>query len=475
MRADGGRAGYCRQPVGIRHEIPLGLVVQVKALACESPSSRGVPLARWSQGRARALRAGIRPGRHHQWQPDPAVALEGRKEIALKPIPQADDLPLVTCRRGAVGPGPHLDAGGSRGAQEEPQARIEALGRALGMTPQEIEALGLTPEEIENLLAGFTEETVVVGSRAQPRTVTASPVPVDVLSTAELSSQGSVNLQDQLRTIVPSFAVNTQPISDASTVVRPAMLRNLAPDHTLVLVNGKRRHRSSIIDWHGGNGVAFGSQGPDISAIPAIALRQVEVLRDGAAAQYGSDAIAGVMNFQLRDAASGGAVEYNMGGFGDGGGRAMNLGANAGLALGATGFANLSLEYGSAEPTNRSAPRSDALALRAAGNTDVASDTPQVWGSPDIDDDLKLFGNFGYTTAAGVQVYSHTNYASKRVTGGFFFRNPNTRGGVYSLDGGETLLIGDALLAGGMGSANSPTTIRGSASAGATDRLARRP
>ena len=158
-------------------------------------------------------------------------------------------------------------------AQEEPQEQIAALGRALGMTAAEIEALALSAEEIENLLAGFREETVVVGSRAQPRPVIASPVPVDVLSTAELTSQGSVNLQDQLRTVVPSFAVNTQPISDASTVVRPAMLRNLAPDHTLVLVNGKRRHRSSIIDWHGGNGVAFGSQGPDISAIPAIALR----------------------------------------------------------------------------------------------------------------------------------------------------------------------------------------------------------
>ena len=91
------------------------------------------------------------------------------------------------------------------------------------------------------------------------------------------------------------------------------MLRNLAPDHTLVLINGKRRHRSSIIDWHGGNGVAFGSRGPDISAIPSIALRQVEVLRDGAAAQYGSDAIAGVMNFQLKDAPSGGAGELNTG------------------------------------------------------------------------------------------------------------------------------------------------------------------
>ena len=352
----------------------------------------------------------------------------------------------------------------ARGAaqEEEPQDQVEVLGRVLGMTPEQIEALGLSPEEIENLLAGFSEETVVVGSRAQPRTVTASPVPVDVLSTTELTSQGTINLQDQLRTVVPSFNVNTQPISDASTVVRPAMLRNLAPDHTLVLVNGKRRHRSSIIDWHGGNGVAFGSQGPDISAIPAIALRQVEVLRDGAAAQYGSDAIAGVMNFQLKDASSGGAFEYNTGGFGDGGGEAMNVAANVGLPLGATGFANLSLEYGGANPTNRSAPRSDALALIAAGNTDVASDTPQVWGSPDIDDDLKLFGNFGYTTAAGVQAYSHTNYASKRVTGGFFFRNPNTRGGVFSLDGGETLLIGDALLAAGMGSANCPTvTITG--------------
>ena len=138
------------------------------------------------------------------------------------------------------------------------------------------------------------------------------------------------------------------------------MLRNLAPDHTLVLVNGKRRHRSSIIDWHGGNGVAFGSQGPDISAIPAIALRQVEVLRDGAAAQYGSDAIAGVMNFQLKDAASGGALELNTGAFGAGDGEAFNVAGNVGLPLGSRGFANLSLEYGGSNPTNRSAPRSDA-------------------------------------------------------------------------------------------------------------------
>ena len=140
--------------------------------------------------------------------------------IAALAVLALASMPATAAARGAV--------------QEEQQEQIEALGRALGMTLEEVEALGLSPEEIENLLAGFTEETVVVGSRAQPRTVTASPVPVDVLSTNELTSQGSINLQDQLRTVVPSFAVNTQPISDASTVVRPAMLRNLAPDHTLV-------------------------------------------------------------------------------------------------------------------------------------------------------------------------------------------------------------------------------------------------
>ena len=212
--------------------------------------------------------------------------------------------------------------------------QYEALSHALGMTVEEIRALGLSPDELQVLLEGFMEETVVVGSRAQPRTVAASPVPVDVLSTSDLTSQGVVNLQDQLRTVIPAFNVNMQPISDASTVVRPAMLRNLAPDHTLVLVNGKRRHRSSIIDWHGGNGVAYGSQGPDISAIPAIALRQVEVLRDGAAAQYGSDAIAGVMNFQLKDAASGGSLVFDTGTFQAGDGEAFNVAGNVGLPLG---------------------------------------------------------------------------------------------------------------------------------------------
>ena len=343
-------------------------------------------------------------------------------------------------------------------AQGEPAGELlEELGRALGMTPAEVEALGLSPAEMQGLLAGFTEETVVVGSRAEARSATESAVPVDVLTATDLVRQGGGDLKDQLRTVIPSFNVNTQPIGGASTVVRPAMLRNLAPDHTLILVNGKRRHRASIIDWHGGNGVAYGSQAPDISTIPAIALRQVEVLRDGAAAQYGSDAIAGVMNFQLKDAASGGSLELDSGMFGGGDGESYRVAGNVGLPLGASGFANLSLQYGESNPTNRSAPRSDAIALIAAGNTSVPSEAPQIWGAPDIEDDLALFGNFGFALPSGVELYAHANYASKKVTGGFFFRNPNRQRGIYSNDNGRTLLIGDARAARGEGSANCPT------------------
>jgi iron complex outermembrane receptor protein len=289
----------------------------------------------------------------------------------------------------------------------------------------------------------FSEEIVVTGSRAQPRSVTESMVPVDVISAEDFIDQGDTDLSNLLRTLAPSYNVNTQPISDAATVVRPANLRNLAPDHTLVLVNGKRRHRAAVIYWLG-NGVADGAQGPDISAIPAIALRQVEVLRDGASAQYGSDAIAGVMNFILKDASDGGTVEVQSGGYTAGDGNAYSVAANVGMPLGEGGFLNLSVEYGETDPTDRSVQRDDAAALIAAGNTAVR-DPAQIWGSPKIEDDLKFWANFGHLFDSGQQFYGHANYVTKKVTGGFFFRNPNTRGAVFSADGGETLLIGDLL------------------------------
>ncbi|MEM9552861.1 MAG: TonB-dependent receptor [Acidobacteriota bacterium] len=289
----------------------------------------------------------------------------------------------------------------------------------------------------------FGEEIVVTGSRAQPRSAVESMVPIDVISSSDITRQGDSDLMNQIRTVVPSFNANTQPISDAATVVRPANLRNLAPDHTLVLVNGKRRHRAAVIYWLG-NGVADGAQGPDISTIPAIALRQVEVLRDGASAQYGSDAIAGVMNFLLRDNREGFTLEAQAGQYGEGDGEALTVAANLGLPLGEYGFANLSLEFSESDPTSRSVQRDDAAGLIAAGNTAVA-DPAQIWGSPEVDDNIKFFGNFGVPLESGRQLYAHANYAEKTVTGGFYFRNPNTRSAVFSGDGGSTLLVGDLL------------------------------
>ena len=340
---------------------------------------------------------------------------------------------------------------------------------------QTVEVLaGATATVDAEMAVGLEERVVVVGTRAQPRSVTESPVPVDVIRTEDFISQGSTDLANQLRTVVPSFNVSIQPISDAATIVRPTNLRNLAPDHTLILVNGKRRHRAAVITWLG-NGIADGSQGPDLSVIPSIAIRQAEVLRDGAAAQYGSDAIAGVMNFQLKDAREGGSLEFRTGAFLDanpgststcgsgiigdikhscngigGHGRAISVAGNVGLPLGDTGFVNLSMEYGNANPTNRSVQRNDAQGIIDAGNGNIRNPA-QVWGSPLLEDDLKLFGNFGHLFENGLQFYGHTNYAQRKVTGGFYFRNPHTRGGVFRGDrlddGTPTLRVGNVGLA----------------------------
>ena len=274
------------------------------------------------------------------------------------------------------------------------------------------------------------ESLVVVGSRAQPRSVLESAVPIDIVSKDDFVKQGGADLNNLLRTLVPSYNINTQPISDASTVVRPANLRGLAPDQTLVLVNNKRRHRAAAIHWLG-NGVADGAQGPDLSPIPSIALKQVEVLRDGASAQYGSDAIAGVLNFQLKDAYEGGSFEFKPGIYQSGDGRQFAVAGNIGLGS-PKAWTNLSVEYGGSDPTIRSVQRTDAQGLIDAGNTDVR-DPAQIWGQPIINNDFKFFANYGSTITDAINFYGHANYASKRVEGGFYFRNPNTRGAVFGV------------------------------------------
>ncbi|MEP7703704.1 TonB-dependent receptor [Paraglaciecola sp. 25GB23A] len=292
-----------------------------------------------------------------------------------------------------------------------------------------------------NASAADVEKIAVVGSRGAPRSVQDSPVPIDIIGGEELNKAGSADMLDLLVGAIPSFSARLQPISDAATLIRPVNLRGLPSDSTLVLVNGKRRHRASVIAFQGG-GVNDGAQGPDISVIPSIAIKQVEVLRDGAAAQYGSDAIAGVMNFVLKDAAEGGSFEVKHGEYYEGDGGTTTYAGNLGLPLSKDGFANLSFQLKNADATSRSVQRPDAAGLITAGNTAVGNPA-QIWGNPEIKDDITLFGNVGLDLGDDKEFYMFGNYSERDVVGGFYYRNPHNRGSVYSADGGETLLIGD--------------------------------
>ncbi|KID55699.1 TonB-dependent receptor [Pseudoalteromonas luteoviolacea] len=285
------------------------------------------------------------------------------------------------------------------------------------------------------------EKIAVVGSRAAPRSIGESPVPIDIIGGDELSKAGGDDMLELLKGSVPSLNVHANPISDAASLVRPANLRGLPADSTLILLNGKRRHRSSVIAFLGG-GINDGAQGPDISVIPSVALKQVEVLRDGAAAQYGSDAIAGVLNFVLKDASEGGSFSVKQGEYYEGDGDTTTFEGNIGLPFTDQGFVNLSFQYKEADPTSRSVQRPDAQAYIDA-SVEGVRDPAQIWGAPEIKDDITLFGNVGLELSNSSEFYMFGNYSERDVKGGFYYRNPQTRPQVYSGDGGNTLLVAD--------------------------------
>ena len=290
-----------------------------------------------------------------------------------------------------------------------------------------------TPDVTEADVETLIEDIIVIGSRRRDRSAIESPVPVDVISGDDFVMQGDNNLDALVASQVPSYNVGQEPISDAASFIRPATLRGLSPDSTLVLVNGKRRHRGAVITWLG-SGISGGAQGADISAIPVIALERLEVLRDGASAQYGSDAIAGILNFVLKDDSSGATLDARWGSHYEGDGDVLALAANMGVPLTSDGFANLSFELKNSDPTDRGVQRGDAQALIDAGNPYVRQPTAQIWGAPEYSGDYKLFGNFGIDFPNGSEAYAFGNWAKRQVEGGFFFRNPHTRGGVFEGD-----------------------------------------
>ncbi len=214
--------------------------------------------------------------------------------------------------------------------------------------------------ETSQSIIELADAVVVIGSRAQkPRTSTSTVVPVDVLDIQQLVSQApQVTVNEILNYAAPAFSSNTQTISDGTDHIDPASLRGLGPDQVLVLINGKRRHTTSLVNVNGTFG--RGNVGTDLNAIPSAAIKRIEVLRDGAAAQYGSDAIAGVINIVLRDATDKLNITTNAGSYisseseGDNDGNFQNVTMNYGLPLGTEGgFINFTGSYEDRDPTNR--------------------------------------------------------------------------------------------------------------------------
>lgn len=282
------------------------------------------------------------------------------------------------------------------------------------------------------------EKIAIVGSRsAKQRSVSDSPVPVDLIDADDLEAMGNtVDLTDSLKTLVPSYTA-TPATGDGSAFVRPTSLRGTAPDQTLVLVDGKRRHRSALVQFFA-PAAGNGAHGVDIGMIPGIALKRVEVLRDGAASQYGSDAIAGVMNFVTKDADNGGLVKLTYGQHYEGE-QSVKIGINKGLALGDSGFLNVSLEHWDNEALSRGLQRPDAQEIIDSGISGVGADSPfddapfvQTWGRPETNG-TRFFLNSGVDLDGAQLLYARLGLADTFGRYRFFYRpGDNTITGLHS-------------------------------------------
>ena len=297
------------------------------------------------------------------------------------------------------------------------------------------------------------EQISVIGSRRLGRTVEDSPVPIDIISGDALKSSGQTETNALLSTLLPSFNFPQPSITDGSDHVRPAQLRGLAPDHTLVLVNGKRRHSNALLNLNGSTG--RGSSSVDLNAIPANAIERIEVLRDGAAAQYGSDAIAGVINIVLKSNSSGGSLGAVYGAnitdmdgvaqlqsvsedangdlaFTEGGdrsltdGQTLTLQGNMGFELGDNGFLSISSEYRDRSSTNRSDyDQRENYPRLPDGSLDPREFTwdryNHNFGNGTVED-FALFYNAGYQLTNDTELYSFGSYSKREGEGGGFYR-----------------------------------------------------
>ena len=274
------------------------------------------------------------------------------------------------------------------------------------------------------------EKIAIVGSRTARRSITDLPVPVDILPFKRLKQSGHTNVGNMLQAIAPSFNFSKSAISDGSDVLQPATLRGLGPDQTLVLVNGKRRHQASLI--HINNSVGRGTAGTDLNAIPASAIKRIEILRDGAAAQYGSDAIAGVINIVLKDDTSTDYVEASYGKHAKGDGSSQQIEFSKNISLFEQGYANLSGSVADHQATNRTGQDGSCIyegCIQRTTNEYVTSNSSEInaerknfeIGNPEYLQQAWVI-NAGYGTDIG-ELYGFATYSTRDNTSAAFFRS----------------------------------------------------
>ncbi len=273
------------------------------------------------------------------------------------------------------------------------------------------------------------DEVVVTGNRAKPRTILDSPVPIDNFGVKELTAGGRTNIQEMLTFKVPSFNSQNQAISDATAHFDPADLRGLGPSRTLVLVNGKRKNQSAQVYLNRTPGK--GEVGIDLKSIPTAAIERVEVLRDGAAAQYGSDAIAGVINMILKKNVEYSTVTGKSGLTSEGDGFNFSTDYNTSFNIGEGGFANISLGYSTQKLTNRAGTPGIADLPGDARPNEIqwATDNPDLgmkYGGPDIDT-KDIFINFSNPFGESAEFYTFGGVTDRTGRSFAYYRAPYWR------------------------------------------------
>lgn len=322
------------------------------------------------------------------------------------------------------------------------ELRARLLGYAAAAESVTVVAGGsVTRNFLLDRAATALDAVAVVGTRSGERTVMDAPVPIDVFSSADIQATGRVETAQMIQSVAPSFNFPRTSIGDGTDHIRPATLRGLSPDQTLVLVNGKRRHVSALVNLNGF--VGRGSQAVDLNAIPGSMIDHIEVLRDGAAAQYGSDAIAGVLNIVLKKTAAPAVslhagqnvTTYNRDATLDVAhqgqlesrrardGKVLTAAANHGWSFGENGFVQLGVEVRDRQGTNRTLP--DVRQQYFTGDPRNAN-TPVInhWQGDSYNHDTGGFLNGGTTFANGIGFYTFGGLSKRRGASAGFWRRP---------------------------------------------------